>query len=101
VCCSTLYITEKVKLNEEWRTSGDIEKYSEVAPELYNGPVVVYNKPGGLCAERLQIVDDDDWVGYPMYVEIISKLLEILMFISLLFRGNGNRRPNNIDMNTL
>jgi hypothetical protein len=85
VCCSTLYITEKVKLNEEWRTSGDIEKYSEVAPELYNGPVVVYNKPWGLCAERPQIV----------------KLLEILMFIALLFRRNTNRRPNNFDINTL
>jgi hypothetical protein len=88
VACSSLYITDRIKKQEEWRTSEDVERYTEVAPELYNGPVVVYSKPGGLCAERLQIIDDDDWKGIPVYLEIAFKLLEGTIFVGLFFMRN-------------
>jgi hypothetical protein len=88
VACSSLYITDRIKKQEEWRTSENVEKYTEVAPELYNGPVVVNNKPGGLCAERLQIIDDDDWKGIPVYLEIAFKFLEGIIFVGLFCMRN-------------
>jgi ribonucleotide reductase beta subunit family protein with ferritin-like domain len=95
--CSSLYITDKIKKREEWRTSESIQEYTQVAPELYNGPVIVYNKPGGLCAERLQIIDDDDWKGIPVYLEIAFKILEGLIFFGLFCMRN--RRGDNFDVN--